>query len=61
MWDLAGSKGPKVKDGKNLSPKLYIGHFMKPYFKDKVTGVVSQQGGSAPWGQVCVPTVGWLL
>lgn len=45
MWDLAGSKGPKVKDGKSLPPNLYIGHFMKPYFKDKVTGVVSQQEG----------------
>lgn len=41
MWDLAGSKGPKVKDGKSLPPNLYIGHFMKPYFKDRVTGVVS--------------------
>lgn len=38
-WDLAGSKGPKVKDGKSLPLNLYIGHFMKPYFKDKVTGV----------------------
>ncbi|KAM5259514.1 snRNA-activating protein complex subunit 4 isoform 2-T11 [Hipposideros larvatus] len=38
-WDLAGSKGPKVKDGKSLPPNLYIGHFMKPYFKDRVTGV----------------------
>lgn len=41
MSDLAGSKGPKVKDGKTLPPNLYIGHFMKPYFKDRVTGVVS--------------------
>ncbi|XP_047686578.1 snRNA-activating protein complex subunit 4 isoform X2 [Prionailurus viverrinus] len=39
MCDLAGSKGPKVKDGKSLPPNLYIGHFMKPYFKDRVTGV----------------------
>ncbi|XP_053523780.1 snRNA-activating protein complex subunit 4 isoform X2 [Artibeus jamaicensis] len=39
MWDLAGSKGPKVKDGKSLPLNLYIGHFLKPYFKDKVTGV----------------------
>nr|KAF6487560.1 small nuclear RNA activating complex polypeptide 4 [Rousettus aegyptiacus] len=39
LWDLAGSKGPKVKDGKSLPPNLYIGHFMKPYFKDRVTGV----------------------
>lgn len=57
MWDLAGSKGPKVKDGKSLPPNLYIGHFMKPYFKDKVTGVVSQQEGAALWGGGCVPTV----
>nr|KAF6434514.1 small nuclear RNA activating complex polypeptide 4 [Molossus molossus] len=39
MWDLAGSKGPKVKDGKSLPLNLYVGHFLKPYFKDKVTGV----------------------
>ncbi|XP_039075568.1 snRNA-activating protein complex subunit 4 isoform X2 [Hyaena hyaena] len=39
MCDLAGSKGPKMKDGKSLPPNLYIGHFMKPYFKDRVTGV----------------------
>ncbi|KAK2120683.1 hypothetical protein P7K49_002069 [Saguinus oedipus] len=39
MRDLAGSKGTKVKDGKNLPPSTYMGHFMKPYFKDKVTGV----------------------
>ncbi|KAM8802383.1 snRNA-activating protein complex subunit 4 [Rhynchonycteris naso] len=39
MWDLAGSKGPRVKGGKSLPLNLYIGHFLKPYFKDKVTGV----------------------
>ncbi|XP_030896869.1 snRNA-activating protein complex subunit 4 isoform X6 [Leptonychotes weddellii] len=39
MCDLAGSKASKVKDGKSLPPNLYIGHFMKPYFKDRVTGV----------------------
>ncbi|XP_040860337.1 snRNA-activating protein complex subunit 4 [Ochotona curzoniae] len=38
-WLLAGSKGPKVKDAKGLPQNVYIGHFMKPYFKDKVTGV----------------------
>ncbi|XP_037653269.1 snRNA-activating protein complex subunit 4 isoform X2 [Choloepus didactylus] len=38
-WELAGSKGPKVKDGKGLPSNVYIGHFMKPYFKDRVTGV----------------------
>uniref|UniRef100_A0A8C9P0H4 snRNA-activating protein complex subunit 4 n=1 Tax=Spermophilus dauricus TaxID=99837 RepID=A0A8C9P0H4_SPEDA len=39
LWDLAGSRGPRVKDGKSLPPNMYIGHFMKPYFKDRVTGV----------------------
>ncbi|XP_047554747.1 snRNA-activating protein complex subunit 4 isoform X1 [Lutra lutra] len=39
LCDLAGSKGPKTKDGKSLPPSLYIGHFMKPYFKDRVTGM----------------------
>nr|XP_024108574.2 snRNA-activating protein complex subunit 4 [Pongo abelii]XP_054377182.1 snRNA-activating protein complex subunit 4 [Pongo abelii]XP_054377183.1 snRNA-activating protein complex subunit 4 [Pongo abelii]XP_054377184.1 snRNA-activating protein complex subunit 4 [Pongo abelii] len=39
MRDLAGSKGAKVKDGKSLPPSTYMGHFMKPYFKDRVTGV----------------------
>ncbi|XP_036162755.1 snRNA-activating protein complex subunit 4 isoform X2 [Myotis myotis] len=39
MWDLAGSKGPRVKDSKSLPLNLYVGHFLKPYFKDKVTGV----------------------
>lgn len=45
MWDLAGSKGPKVKDGKSPPLNLYIGHFLKPYFKDRVTGVVSRGAG----------------
>ncbi|XP_014306689.1 LOW QUALITY PROTEIN: snRNA-activating protein complex subunit 4-like [Myotis lucifugus] len=39
MWDLAGSKGPRLKDSKSLPLNLYVGHFLKPYFKDKVTGV----------------------
>ncbi|XP_054990708.1 snRNA-activating protein complex subunit 4 isoform X2 [Sorex araneus] len=38
-WGLAGSKGPRVKDGRSLPPNMYIGHFLKPYFKDRVTGV----------------------
>ncbi|XP_015427843.1 PREDICTED: snRNA-activating protein complex subunit 4 [Myotis davidii] len=46
MWDLAGSKGPRVKDSKSLPLNLYVGHFLKPYFKDKVTGVVSPRVGS---------------
>ncbi|XP_052037854.1 snRNA-activating protein complex subunit 4 isoform X6 [Apodemus sylvaticus] len=39
LFDLAGTKCPKVKDGRSLSSHMYIGHFLKPYFKDKVTGV----------------------
>lgn len=47
LFDLAGTKCPKVKDGKSLPSYMYIGHFLKPYFKDKVTGVVST--GVFPW------------
>uniref|UniRef100_A0A8C0CLL8 snRNA-activating protein complex subunit 4 n=1 Tax=Balaenoptera musculus TaxID=9771 RepID=A0A8C0CLL8_BALMU len=39
MRELVGCKGPKVKDSRSLPSSLYLGHFMKPYFKDKVTGV----------------------
>ncbi|XP_023422174.1 snRNA-activating protein complex subunit 4 isoform X3 [Cavia porcellus] len=39
LWGLSGSQGPRVKDSKGLLPHMYIGHFMKPYFKDKVTGM----------------------
>ncbi|XP_021047585.1 snRNA-activating protein complex subunit 4 isoform X2 [Mus pahari] len=39
LLDLSGTKCPKVKDGKSLPSYMYIGHFLKPYFKDKVTGV----------------------
>lgn len=39
MGDLVGVKGPKVKDDRNPPPNLYLGHFMKPYFRDRVTGV----------------------
>uniref|UniRef100_A0A8C6E3K6 snRNA-activating protein complex subunit 4 n=1 Tax=Moschus moschiferus TaxID=68415 RepID=A0A8C6E3K6_MOSMO len=39
MGNLAGVKGPKVKDGRSPPPNLYLGHFMKPYFRDRVTGV----------------------
>ncbi|XP_007475376.1 snRNA-activating protein complex subunit 4 isoform X3 [Monodelphis domestica] len=39
MWDLAGSKASKTKDGKSLPSNVFVGHFMKPYFKDKVTGI----------------------
>ncbi|XP_012929218.1 snRNA-activating protein complex subunit 4 isoform X3 [Heterocephalus glaber] len=39
LWGLSGSQGTRVKDSKGLPAHMYIGHFMKPYFKDKVTGV----------------------
>lgn len=46
LYDLSGTKCSKVKDGKSLPSYMYIGHFMKPYFKDKVTGVVSSKDPS---------------
>ncbi|NXX15029.1 SNPC4 protein, partial [Podargus strigoides] len=35
--------GPKITkagaDGRNLPANIFLGHFMKPYFKDKTTGI----------------------
>lgn len=63
MWELVGCKGSRVKDSRTLPSSLYMGHFMKPYFKDKVTGVVSGtgsalvgEGGQALWEGAPVPT-----
>ncbi|XP_072422131.1 snRNA-activating protein complex subunit 4 isoform X3 [Chiloscyllium punctatum] len=39
MSDLAGHGVEKAKSTKNPFPTLYLGHFLKPYFKDKVTGL----------------------
>ncbi|NWZ84733.1 SNPC4 protein, partial [Poecile atricapillus] len=39
MWELEGTKTAKAGDGRNLPANVFLGHFMKPYFKDKVTGV----------------------
>lgn len=39
--ELEGSKTSKAGDGRNLG-NVFLGHFMKPYFKDKVTGIVSK-------------------
>lgn len=36
---LAGSRGPKARESCQLPPNMYIGHFLKPYFKDRVTGM----------------------
>ncbi|NXX26934.1 SNPC4 protein, partial [Nicator chloris] len=39
MSELDGSKIAKAGDGRNLPANVFLGHFMKPYFKDKVTGI----------------------
>ncbi|XP_066057051.1 snRNA-activating protein complex subunit 4 [Chamaea fasciata] len=39
MSELEGSKTSKAGDGRNLPGNVFLGHFMKPYFKDKVTGI----------------------
>uniref|UniRef100_A0A8C3QRH7 Small nuclear RNA activating complex polypeptide 4 n=1 Tax=Cyanoderma ruficeps TaxID=181631 RepID=A0A8C3QRH7_9PASS len=39
MSELHGSKTYKAGDGRNLPGNVFLGHFMKPYFKDKVTGI----------------------
>ena len=62
LFDLAGTKCPKVKDGKSLPSYMYIGHFMKPYFKDKVTGVVSSKDPSlSSWSSVLEGRVSLLF
>ncbi|XP_016158094.1 PREDICTED: snRNA-activating protein complex subunit 4 [Ficedula albicollis] len=37
--ELHGPKPAKAGDGRNLPPNVFLGHFMKPYFKDKITGI----------------------
>ncbi|XP_073496208.1 snRNA-activating protein complex subunit 4 [Phyllobates terribilis] len=39
LWELAGRKTQRVGSTKPYPANLSIGHFYKPYFKDKVTGV----------------------
>ncbi|NWZ36155.1 SNPC4 protein, partial [Brachypodius atriceps] len=39
MSELDGSKISKAGDGRNLPANVFLGHFMKPYFKDKKTGI----------------------
>ncbi|NXJ70486.1 SNPC4 protein, partial [Rostratula benghalensis] len=39
MCELDGSKIAKAGDGRNLPANIFLGHFMKPYFKDKTTGI----------------------
>ncbi|XP_063266021.1 snRNA-activating protein complex subunit 4 isoform X2 [Prinia subflava] len=39
MSELDGSKTAKAGDGRNLPANVFLGHFIKPYFKDKITGI----------------------
>ncbi|KFV10252.1 snRNA-activating protein complex subunit 4, partial [Pterocles gutturalis] len=39
MCELGGPKMAKAGDGRNLPANIFLGHFMKPYFKDKTTGI----------------------
>ncbi|NXW86175.1 SNPC4 protein, partial [Alopecoenas beccarii] len=39
MCELGGPKMAKAGDGRNLPGNVFLGHFMKPYFKDKTTGI----------------------
>ncbi|XP_068270255.1 snRNA-activating protein complex subunit 4 [Nyctibius grandis] len=39
MCELGGPKVAKAGDGRNLPANIFLGHFMKPYFKDKTTGI----------------------
>ncbi|XP_009997148.1 PREDICTED: snRNA-activating protein complex subunit 4 [Chaetura pelagica] len=39
MGDLSGPKAGKAGGGRNLPANRFLGHFMKPYFKDKTTGI----------------------
>ncbi|NXR52321.1 SNPC4 protein, partial [Hippolais icterina] len=39
MSELDGSRTAKAGDGRDLPANVFLGHFMKPYFKDKVTGI----------------------
>ncbi|KAJ7308472.1 hypothetical protein JRQ81_009023 [Phrynocephalus forsythii] len=37
-WELAGTRGSKSDDSKFVPANVFLGHFMKPYFKDKTSG-----------------------
>ncbi|XP_065593329.1 snRNA-activating protein complex subunit 4 [Cyrtonyx montezumae] len=39
LCELDGRKAAKAGDGRNLPSNIFLGHFMKPYFKDKTTGI----------------------
>ncbi|KFP03544.1 snRNA-activating protein complex subunit 4, partial [Calypte anna] len=39
MSELSGTKTARAGDGRNLPANIFLGHFLKPYFKDKTTGI----------------------
>ncbi|XP_043914577.1 snRNA-activating protein complex subunit 4 [Protopterus annectens] len=39
MWELAGQRNSKPQKDKSCPANVYVGHFLKPYFKDKATGL----------------------
>ncbi|XP_067826086.1 snRNA-activating protein complex subunit 4 isoform X2 [Heptranchias perlo] len=39
MWDMAGHGLEKTKATRGQAATMYLGHFMKPYFRDRVTGL----------------------
>ncbi|XP_021269479.1 snRNA-activating protein complex subunit 4 [Numida meleagris] len=39
LCELDGRKTAKTGDGRNLPSNIFLGHFRKPYFKDKTTGI----------------------
>ncbi|NXL84041.1 SNPC4 protein, partial [Alectura lathami] len=39
MCEIDGGKTTKAGDGRNLPANIFLGHFMKTYFKDKTTGL----------------------
>nr|XP_020650494.1 snRNA-activating protein complex subunit 4 [Pogona vitticeps] len=38
-WELAGARGSQSSSRKTLPANMFLGHFMKPYFKDKASGI----------------------
>ncbi|XP_063000916.1 snRNA-activating protein complex subunit 4 [Elgaria multicarinata webbii] len=46
-WELAGTRVSKLGDGKSLPANMFLGHFLKPYFKDKTSGFGPPANGDA--------------
>ncbi|KAF7237232.1 72 kDa inositol polyphosphate 5-phosphatase [Varanus komodoensis] len=47
MWELAGTRGTKSGSRKTLPANMFLGHFMKPYFKDKTSGINQVPGSKS--------------